>query len=93
MKLDKQTGNHIFTHVVQGGHGRSAAIIFAWLCHNEHQTPPVKHNQQLGKQWKVRKTLHSQPSINKVIGFSVNVEFFCFFKTNPLFLVSQQEKE
>lgn len=51
----------------QGGHGRSAAIVFAWLCRTEEHKTPAKHNYEMSQSWSVRKSLHSQPSITKFL--------------------------
>lgn len=48
----------------QGGHGRSAAIVFAWLCLHEPHKEPSRHNSELNDSWRVRTSLHSQPHVN-----------------------------
>lgn len=59
-------GAGVYIHC-QGGHGRSAAIVFAWLCRCDQSKSPLTHNQELYSKWRVRTGLHSQPSITRFL--------------------------
>lgn len=59
-------GTGVYVHC-QGGHGRSAAIVFAWLCREEQHKTPMQHNAEIYATWKVRKGLHSQPSVTRFL--------------------------
>jgi hypothetical protein len=60
----------VVTGNCQGGHGRSAAVVFAHLAlQEEHANKPLKQvNEELSGKWRVRHGLHSQPHINSFIG-------------------------
>ncbi len=60
----------VVTGNCQGGHGRSAAVVFAHLAlQEEHASKPLKQvNEELSGKWRVRHGLHSQPHINSFIG-------------------------
>ncbi len=65
LSLTRRT--RIRTHTIAAGHGRSAAIVFAFLCHTEVHHSPAQHNVQLHASWRVRPGLHKQPSINRFL--------------------------
>lgn len=57
----------VYVHC-QGGHGRSAAIVFGLLAHEAHpHKTPEAVNKDLRGQWKVRPGLHKQPSVVKFL--------------------------
>lgn len=62
----QRDGVGVYIHC-QGGHGRSAAIVFAWMCVMEQHKTPQRHNTELDSVWRVRKTLHHQPHVNSFI--------------------------
>ena len=55
-------GNKVYVHC-RAGHGRSAAIVFAWMLYKD----PIVDTQQLNSEFcklrNVRKTLWKQPNI------------------------------
>lgn len=61
-----EEGKGVYCHC-QGGHGRSAAIVFALMVHQsgEHHEPTSREriNKHLSGRWRVREKLHSQVSI------------------------------
>jgi len=59
---DKQ--ERVYVHC-RAGHGRSAAVVFAWLLHKNPSADPFILNQQLCRKRNVRKTLWKQPNLQK----------------------------
>ncbi len=47
------------------GHGRSAAVVFAWMLYNNPYTDPQLLNKKLCIQRDVRKSLWRQPNIQR----------------------------
>jgi len=64
IKYHKKCGNRVYVHC-RAGHGRSAAVIFAWLMYNYPNADPLELNMHLCRLRKVRKTLWKQPNINR----------------------------
>jgi len=49
----------------KGGHGRSAAVAFAWLLYSDASLTPETAQQHLTQVRKVRKTLHKQLNLHQ----------------------------
>ncbi len=49
----------------RAGHGRSAAAVYAWLLYKEPLADPIELNEKMCALRNVRKSLHSQPNVNK----------------------------
>jgi atypical dual specificity phosphatase len=58
----EQTGKKVYVHC-RAGHGRSAAVVFAWLLSKDPDVDLQELNQELCKIRSVRKTLWKQPNI------------------------------
>jgi hypothetical protein len=60
-------GRRVYVHC-QGGHGRSAAVVFAHLALQDAHMPLRQVNEELQGKWRVRPSLHSQPHLSGYIG-------------------------
>lgn len=58
----------VYVHC-QGGHGRSAAVVFAHLALQEEQKERSLEqiNRELNSKWRVRGGLHSQPAVKEFV--------------------------
>lgn len=65
--LEKEE-KRVYVHC-RAGHGRSAAIVLAWLLYKNPQSDPMTLNQYLCEKRNVRKTLWKQPNINAFYSF------------------------
>jgi atypical dual specificity phosphatase len=54
----------VYVHC-RAGHGRSAAVVFAWMLYKNPNANPQFLNQQLCNQRHVRKTLWKQPNLQQ----------------------------
>jgi len=61
-KHEKQN-KRVYVHC-RAGHGRSAAVVLAWLLYKNPESDPLTLNQYLCEKRNVRKTLWKQPNIN-----------------------------
>lgn len=59
-------GRRVYVHC-QGGHGRSAAVVFAHLAIEEEHRPLREVNEDLSSKWRVRHGLHSQPHVRSYL--------------------------
>lgn len=57
-------GDRVYVHC-RAGHGRSAAAVYAWLLYKEPLADPIELNEKMCALRNVRKSLHSQPNVNK----------------------------
>jgi len=57
-------GGRVYVHC-RAGHGRSAAAVYAWLLYKEPLADPIELNEKMCALRNVRKSLHSQPNVNK----------------------------
>jgi len=62
IKRHKDEGSRVYVHC-RAGHGRSAAVVFAWLLYCYPNADPEKLNSELCRLRHVRSTLWLQPNI------------------------------
>lgn len=65
--LEKEE-KRVYVHC-RAGHGRSAAVVLAWLLYKHPDSDPMTLNQYLCQKRNVRKTLWKQPNINAFYSF------------------------
>ena len=61
---EKKGGGRVYVHC-RAGHGRSAAVVFAWLLYKTPNQDPEELNAWLVRKRNVRRTLWNQPNIKK----------------------------
>jgi protein-tyrosine phosphatase len=64
LQSHQEAGERVYVHC-RAGHGRSAAVVFAWLLYQNPKADPLILNQQLCRKRDVRKTLWKQPNLQK----------------------------
>uniref|UniRef100_A0A7S4RLX0 Tyrosine specific protein phosphatases domain-containing protein n=1 Tax=Ditylum brightwellii TaxID=49249 RepID=A0A7S4RLX0_9STRA len=64
IEKNKSQGNKVYVHC-RAGHGRSAAIVFAWLLYKDPYVNAKELNEQLCNVRNVRKKLWNQPNIKE----------------------------
>jgi atypical dual specificity phosphatase len=62
MKRHQAMGNKVYVHC-RAGHGRSGAVVLAWMLLNNPQADPAKLNADFCKIRNVRKSLWKQPNV------------------------------
>jgi atypical dual specificity phosphatase len=62
IKRHQSMGNRVYVHC-RAGHGRSGAVVFAWLMMQDPDADPEQLNAELCKVRNVRKSLWKQPNI------------------------------
>jgi atypical dual specificity phosphatase len=62
IRKHKDDGSKVYVHC-RAGHGRSAAVVFAWLMSKDPQADLLALNQWLGLLRNVRRTLWKQKNI------------------------------
>jgi atypical dual specificity phosphatase len=60
----KALNKRVYVHC-RVGHGRSAAVVFAWMLYNNPSADPKLLNEKLCDQRDVRKTLWRQPNVQR----------------------------
>ena len=64
----------VYVHC-RAGHGRSAAVVLAWLMYKNPKSDPYTLNNKLCKIRDVRKTLWKQPNIKEFYSLLQNNKF------------------
>ena len=64
LKQHEVLGKRVYVHC-RAGHGRSAAVVFAWLLYKNPSANPQLLNQQLCQKRNVRNKLWTQPNIRE----------------------------
>lgn len=65
MKRHGAHGNSVYVHC-RAGHGRSAAVVFAWLMYKDPNKDLEKLNLELRRRRNVRRNLWKQPNLQKL---------------------------
>ena len=65
IKRHEAQGKRVYVHC-RAGHGRSAAVVFAWLLYKDPIVDRKTLNSEFCKLRNVRKTLWKQPSIEQL---------------------------
>lgn len=62
MKRHQAMGNNVYVHC-RAGHGRSGAVVFAWMLLKDPEVDPEQLNAEFCKVRNVRKSLWKQPNV------------------------------